>query len=66
MHLDDILIASGDVEEHVAHVNKVLRRLKEAELCFKPSKYKFATTTLQYNLRHTLTPSRVCPNEANI
>ena len=65
VYLDDILIASGDISEHVTHVKRVLSRLKEAGLRLKPSKCKFATTTIQY-LGHTLTPAGVQPNEAKI
>ena len=55
VYLDDILIASASINEHLEHVEKVLKRLVQAGLRLKPSKCTFATTEIQY-LGHTLTP----------
>ena len=55
VYLDDILIASASIDEHLGHVEKVLQRLKQSGLRLKPSKCMFATTEIQY-LGHTLTP----------
>ena len=38
VYLDDLLIASKSMTEHMAHVQKILLRLKDAGLRLKPSK----------------------------
>jgi hypothetical protein len=40
-YLDDLLIYLDTLAEHKRHVRMVLERLKEAELCLKPSKCQF-------------------------
>jgi hypothetical protein len=40
-YLDDILIYSETLEEHVQHVKKVLDKLRTAGLLLKPEKYNF-------------------------
>ena len=65
VYLDDILIASSTISEHLKHVKKVLQQLKQAGLRLKPSKCTFATTEIQY-LGHTLTPVGVKPNDSKI
>ena len=65
VYLDDILIASESISEHVEHVHKVLRQLKEAGLHLKPAKCKFTTKVIQY-LGYTLTPGGVRPNDAKV
>lgn len=41
VYLDDILIFSGSMKEHVAHVREVLKRLLENKLFVKAEKYEF-------------------------
>ena len=65
MYLDDILIASQPMTEHVGHIRKVLLHLKEAGLRLKPSKCTFATEEIEY-LGHTLTPEGVKPNSKKV
>ena len=65
VYLDDILVASSSVEEHVLHVRKVLQRIREAGLRLKPEKCNFATLKIEY-LGHTFTPEGVKPNETKI
>ena len=48
IYLDDILVVSATMEEHIAHVRKVLCRLDEAGLRLKPSKCKFAQQEIEY------------------
>ena len=41
-YLDDILVYSkGTLDEHVEHITKVLRKLKEFGLLLQPEKYEF-------------------------
>ena len=65
MYLDDILVASLTVEEHLDYLQKVFQRLRETGLCLKPSKCMFATGEVEY-LGHTLIPEGVKPNGRNV
>ena len=62
MYLDDLLIVSKSITEHVEHVGKVLKQLGEANLKLKPQKCKFAQQQVEY-FGHTLTSEGVCPND---
>ncbi len=48
VYLDDILIFSRSLQEHVSHVRKVLGRLLENHLYVKPEKCEFHTTNTQF------------------
>ena len=41
VYLDDILIASRTLEEHLRHIKEVFGRLRDAGLRFKPKKCLF-------------------------
>jgi hypothetical protein len=41
IYLDDLLIYSDTLTEHKRHVRMVLEKLREADLCLKPSKCQF-------------------------
>ena len=53
------------MEEHIAHVSKVLCRLDEAGLRLKPSKCKFVQQEIKY-LGFTLSPEGVKPNSLKV
>jgi len=63
IYLDDLLIVSKSITEHVEHIERVLRRLGEANLRLKPQKCKFAQQEVEY-LGHTLTSEGVRPNDS--
>jgi len=65
VYLDYILIASQTVEEHLDHLQKVFKWLREAGLRLKPLECMFVTGEIEY-LGHTLTPEGVKPNERNV
>ena len=65
IYLDDILIASSSMEEHVVHVARVLDKLMEAGLRLKPSKCAFAHREIDY-LGFTLTTTGIKPNNAKV
>jgi hypothetical protein len=46
--LDDVLIYSRDMEEHVLQVKQVFQKLKDHQLKLKLSKCRFAQTTLEF------------------
>jgi hypothetical protein len=48
VYLDDILIYSGNLEQHRAHVREVLQRLRKANLHARPEKCDFHTATVEY------------------
>ena len=47
VYVDDILVFSASLEEHLPHLKIVIRRLTEAGLKLKPSKCRFAQKELQ-------------------
>ncbi|KAL6161592.1 hypothetical protein ACJBU6_00699 [Exserohilum turcicum] len=48
-YLDDVLVyTNGTLEEHVEHVKKVLRKLKEYKLYLQASKCEFYTKETEY------------------
>jgi hypothetical protein len=54
-YLDDILIYSQTLEEHIQHVRQILGLPQQAGLQVKPQKYRFHITTIEY-LRILVTP----------
>jgi len=65
IYLDDILIASKNFAEHIAHITEVLQRLQEAGLKLKPSKCRFAEKQVDY-LGFSISASGVCPTQKNV
>ena len=60
-YIDDILIFSTTLEEHLEHIRLVLQRLCEVGLKLKPSKCHFVRKQVEY-LGHILTPDGLKPN----
>jgi len=58
IYIDDIVIFSKSPEEHVAHVQKVLNRLRAYELLLKSEKCAFAQKEVEY-LGHRVTPEGI-------
>jgi len=54
VHIDDILIYSGPLEEHVEHLRKVFQKLKENKLYAKFEKCEFGVTKVDF-LGHRIT-----------
>jgi hypothetical protein len=54
VYIDDILIYSDFLEEHVEHFRKVFQRLKENKLYAKLEKCEFRVTKVDF-LRHRIT-----------
>ena len=61
-YLDDLLIVSKSVQEHLGHLAKVLDWLDEAGLRLKPQKCVFMQQQVEY-LGHTISSEGVHPND---
>ena len=61
VYLDDILVFSTSLEDHLNHLGQVLNRLSEVGLKLKPSKCHFVTQQVEY-LGHLITPQGIKPN----
>ena len=60
-YLDDILVFSSTLEEHLCHLRKVVNRLKSVNLKLKPVKCQFVRGEVEY-LGHVITPLGLKPN----
>ena len=61
VYIDDVLIFSRTMEEHIDHLRQVLERLRKASLKLKPGKCHFLRQSLEY-LGHIITPTGLKPN----
>lgn len=61
VYMDDVLVFSRTLEEHLDHLCKVIIRLREVGSKLKPSKCYFAREQVEY-LGHIITPSGLKPN----
>ena len=62
IYIDDIIIFSKSVEENLAHLEEVFRRLREANVKLNPKKCSFVKQKVEY-LGHVVTPDGVIPNQ---
>ena len=58
VYMDDLLIYSNSVEEHAAHVRRVLQRLREHKLYAKQGKCELFRTQVEF-LGHILQPGHI-------
>ena len=65
VYIDDILIFSKSMEEHVHHISVVLDRLQDAGLKLKLSKCHFVCQEVEY-LGHLITPQGLQPNPRKV
>ena len=65
VYIDDVLIFSSSLEEHIDHLTQVIKRIEKAGLKLKPSKCKFVAREVQY-LGHLLTPEGLKPNLSTV
>ena len=61
MYIDDVLVFSRTLEEHIVHLRKVIERLEEAGHKLEPSKCQFIRKEVQY-LGHVITPLGLMTN----
>ncbi|GBG87126.1 hypothetical protein CBR_g44583 [Chara braunii] len=60
IYLDDILVYSRGLDEHVEHLRTILERLRQAKYKANLDKCEFARQELEY-LGHYVTPQGICP-----
>ncbi|GBG81423.1 hypothetical protein CBR_g32100 [Chara braunii] len=65
VYLDDILVYSRSLDEHVEHMRTVLARLRQAKYKANRDKCKFVRQELEY-LGHFVTPQGICPRADKI
>ena len=64
MHIDDLLVFSKDIDQHLYHLDLVFTNLRKANLKLHPSKYKFATKQVKY-LGHIVSKDGMQVNPEN-
>ena len=65
LYLDDICIASKDIESHFEKLNLVFERLREHNLRLKPSKCHFLKSKIKF-LGFQISDGKVCPADKNV
>lgn len=60
IYIDDIIIFSKSVEEHLIHLEEVFRRLREANVKLNPKECSSVKQKVEY-LGHVVTPVVLCP-----
>ncbi|KAL0458184.1 UNVERIFIED_CONTAM: Retrovirus-related Pol polyprotein from transposon [Sesamum latifolium] len=65
VYLDDIVIYSGTLAEHVEHLRQVLTRLRDHELYAKVLKCSFAQETINF-LGHIVERGRIRMNPKKV
>ncbi|GBC54389.2 enzymatic polyprotein, putative [Rhizophagus irregularis DAOM 181602=DAOM 197198] len=65
VYIDDIMIFSENLEDHMEHLEKVLKRLQEHNLIIKLKKCKFLERDIEF-LEHIVGNGRLRPDEKKI
>ena len=65
VYIDDLVVFSRSLEEHVVHLRQVLTQLRSANLKLKPSKCHFLWQNVEF-LGHVITPIWVGPNPKQV
>ena len=65
-YLDDILIHSKSVDEHLRHLDEILHILSENNPKLRLEKCDFAMNALDYGLGHTISGQGIQPSESKI
>ena len=61
VYVDDIIVFSRNVTEHLLHLREIFQCIAKAGLKLNPSKYNFAATEVKY-LGHILSHKGIRPN----
>ncbi|KAK5875012.1 hypothetical protein CesoFtcFv8_027547 [Champsocephalus esox] len=65
VYLDDILVASASVQEHLSHLRALFTRLNEHGLIINPAKCQFGVSDIDF-LGHRITKGGATPLPANV
>ena len=65
IYIDDIVIFSKSIEEHLTHLQEVFRRLRDANVKLNPEKYSFVKQRIVY-LGHVETPGGIFPDPSRV
>ena len=65
VYIDNLLVYSRTLEEHLNHLSKVMDRLREGNLKLQPAKCYFCKQTVEF-LGHVLTPQCLLPNPKRV
>ena len=65
VYIDDVLIFSRNLEEHVKHIQQVVQRVADCGLKLKPNKCHFARRQVEF-LGHVVTAEGLKPNAARV
>ena len=61
IYIDDIIIFSASVDEHVVHLKEVFRMLRDANVKLNPKKGSFGKQRVEYR-GQVVTPEGISPN----
>ncbi|KAG5864485.1 hypothetical protein JTB14_005628 [Gonioctena quinquepunctata] len=64
-YLDDMIILSENLQDHLEHLRVVLERLSQFELCANRAKCTFVRPSVKY-LGHLITPAGIAPDPDKI
>ena len=65
VYLDDIVVYSSTLQEHVEHLKKVFKVLRENQLYVKREKCEFAQPKIHF-LGHVISQGELCMDEAKV
>ena len=65
IYLDDIIVFSSSLQEHMLHLHAVFTRLNNANVKLQPNKSDFLRNEIEY-LGHIITDKGIRPNPIKI
>ena len=65
IYIDEIIIFSKSIDEHLVHLEEVLRRLRDANVKLNPKKCSLVKQRVEY-LGRVVTPEGISPNPDKI
>ena len=63
--MDDVVIFSKSLSEHIDHIRKIFKRFREVNLKIQPDKSEFLSKEVAF-LGHIITPEGIKPNPSKI
>ena len=65
VYIDDIMIYSKNFKDHICHMEKVFKKLREYNLIIKLKKYKFGERNIEF-LGHEIGKDGLKPNKKKV